>query len=58
MIPPQEPILYTDGQQLKNQILGPLREGQVLRISCKVSEGEPPPRVVWLKDGEVSFLCL
>ena len=55
VIPPSEPTLSVAGGQLQGNILGPLQEGHTLRISCRVAGGEPPPKVVWLKDGQVRY---
>lgn len=33
---------------------GPLQEGGAIDITCSVAGGDPPPSVVWRRDGEVS----
>lgn len=55
VVPPEPPILKVGDQRATNGVLGPLQEGNALEISCSVAGGDPPPFVVWKRDGEVSF---
>ncbi|XP_050707227.1 nephrin-like [Eriocheir sinensis] len=53
VVPPEPPVLRVGGQRATDGVLGPLLEGGALEITCSVAGGDPPPFVVWRRDGEV-----
>ncbi|XP_050710734.1 kin of IRRE-like protein 2 [Eriocheir sinensis] len=53
MVPPEPPVLRAGGQRVTDGVLGPLQEGGAWEITCSVAGGDPPPSVVWRRDGEV-----
>ncbi|XP_050704579.1 kin of IRRE-like protein 2, partial [Eriocheir sinensis] len=53
VVPPEPPVLRAGGQRVTDGVLGPLQEGGAWEITCSVAGGDPPPSVVWRRDGEV-----
>ncbi|KAF2367275.1 CD80-like immunoglobulin C2-set [Trinorchestia longiramus] len=54
VVPPSNPILQVEGRLLKpSDKIGPLLEGQSLKISCLVEGGKPPPSLIWYRGEEI-----
>ncbi|XP_042230051.1 nephrin-like [Homarus americanus] len=47
MVPPRRLSVYTDEGVLVHQVVGPFKEGDTLRLSCRASGGSPLPRITW-----------
>ncbi|ROT68269.1 putative sidestep protein, partial [Penaeus vannamei] len=50
---PGQPVLRVGGQRATDGVLGPLQEGTALAITCSVSGGVPPPKVVWKRQEKI-----
>ncbi|XP_047494051.1 nephrin-like [Penaeus chinensis] len=50
---PGQPVLRVGGQRATDGVLGPLQEGTALDITCSVSGGVPPPKVVWKRQEKI-----
>ncbi|XP_049272205.1 hemicentin-2 [Rhipicephalus sanguineus] len=53
IVPPRELIVLDEYGQRQVDVLGPYNEGTTVLLVCEVEGGDPPPEVVWYKDGEV-----
>lgn len=50
-VPPQRAMILTPAGGLTGAVLGPIVEGEPLRIVCRVEGGIPPPDVSWFING-------
>lgn len=46
-VPPRRLAIYDDLGVLVGRRVGPLREGDTLRLTCRARGGSPPPTVTW-----------
>ncbi|XP_049524613.1 hemicentin-2-like [Dermacentor silvarum] len=53
IVPPRELIVLDEYGQRQVDVLGPYNEGATVLLVCEVEGGDPPPEVVWYKDGEL-----
>ncbi|KAL3220524.1 hypothetical protein MRX96_029801 [Rhipicephalus microplus] len=53
IVPPRELIVLDEYGQRQVDVLGPYNEGTTVLLVCEVEGGDPPPEVVWYKDGEL-----
>ncbi|XP_018020507.1 hemicentin-2 [Hyalella azteca] len=54
VVPPSNPILQVEGKLLKPaDKIGPLLEGQSLKITCLVEGGKPSPSLIWYRGEEI-----
>lgn len=60
-VEPKEIKVTLNGDEVQNgSTIGPYNEGQVISLTCEISEGKPIPSLYWYKDnkqtgGELSF---
>ncbi|XP_063889128.1 nephrin-like isoform X2 [Scylla paramamosain] len=47
IVPPRRLAIYDDLGVLVGRRVGPLREGDTLRLTCRARGGSPPPTVTW-----------
>ncbi|KAK8776389.1 hypothetical protein V5799_030266 [Amblyomma americanum] len=53
IVPPRELIVLDEYGQRQVDVLGPYNEGATVLLVCEVEGGDPPPEVLWFKDGEL-----
>lgn len=50
IVRPSRPQIYDDAGTVRDIFAGPYQEGSDVQLSCRVTGGLPPPRVVWYKN--------
>ncbi|XP_050440187.1 kin of IRRE-like protein 3 isoform X2 [Adelges cooleyi] len=53
IVPPEHPVVFDKWGRQLNHTIGPLDEHDHVALICHVTGGNPPPSVVWLKNGDV-----
>ncbi|KAF2365898.1 CD80-like immunoglobulin C2-set [Trinorchestia longiramus] len=51
VLPPSNPTLQWRGQAVNGGVIGPLKEGSYVHVTCHSSGGRPPPVISWWKAG-------
>uniref|UniRef100_A0A6A7G5C3 Hemicentin-2-like n=3 Tax=Hirondellea gigas TaxID=1518452 RepID=A0A6A7G5C3_9CRUS len=54
VVPPSQPLLQLSGRLLQqSDTIGPLLEGQQLKVTCLVEGGVPPPSLIWYRGNQI-----
>ncbi|XP_077484631.1 neural cell adhesion molecule 2-like [Amblyomma americanum] len=53
IVPPREIIVLDEHGQRQIGSLGPYNEGATMLLACEVEGGDPPPKALWFRNGEL-----
>ncbi|KAL6998639.1 hypothetical protein U1Q18_049076, partial [Sarracenia purpurea var. burkii] len=57
-VEPKEIKVTLNGDEVQNgSTIGPYNEGQVISLTCEISEGKPIPSLYWYKDNKQTGEC-